>query len=42
MRTMATSILCRGKSIQAATPIQIMAICTAPEGAVYSMVSNLS
>ena len=42
MRAKATSILFLGKSIQAATPIHSIAICTAPEGAVYSMVSNLS
>lgn len=41
MRASATRVLFFGsRRVQAATPIQSMAICTAPDGAVYSIVSN--
>lgn len=39
-RASATSVLCFGSRMHAPTPIQSMAIWTAPDGAVYSMVWN--
>lgn len=40
-RPSATRVLFRGISMHAAAPIHNMVIWTAPEGAVYSMVSKL-
>lgn len=41
MRAKAMNVLFRGNSTHPPTPIQSIAICTAPDGAVYSIVSNL-